>query len=83
MSFPGEPYELSHSLCSATETHSLGLLLRQGESNSKAGRGAGMGSWNLCSEEMAILGANLQESGGFHSPGHEAAGLHEGKLLTK
>lgn len=32
--------------CPATETHGLGLLLRHGESNSRTGRGAGMGSWN-------------------------------------
>lgn len=58
-------------------------FLKHSERCDRVVRGVGMGSLNYCSEEMAILGANLQESGSFHPLGHDAACSHEGKPITK
>lgn len=61
----------------------VGLFLRHGERRNRVTRGVGMGSLNSCSEEMSILGANLQESGGFHSLGHDAACSHGGEPIIQ
>lgn len=61
----------------------LGPFLRHGERSNRVARGVGMGSLNYCSDKMAIWGANLQESGGFHSLGHDAACSHGGKPIIK
>lgn len=66
-----------------TPRDGLGPFLRHGERSNRVVRGVGMGSLNYCSEEMAILGANLQESGGFHSLGHDVACSHGGKPIIK